>query len=359
MRLSRYLIHIYLTFLALSFVGCGDTHNILYTIEELNESHIAVLDNSICNDDFKKAFPKSETMHFKSSSDFLLALAIGKCDAGIVDKEEGILLLDKNDDYERIPFSALENDSTLVIVHKRLLAGRNVNAQDRDIFEKSIERIHRSLISDQYWKLILRGLWATLTMFLLGIMMAFAFAFLMLLMNHHKFLRYISGPISYFIKTIHDVPSVVLIFFFYYVVFATVHISGILVCSIALGVYTSGSLMNVFNVHLNQIDRNQHAAAEMLGLTGWKKYRYVILPQAVKPMLPLIAAESKVLLRATTYAGYISEVDLVKVTEIIRNQTYDVLVPLLLASVIFLALSKLIVNCLSAIYNKMFKYDQN
>jgi polar amino acid transport system permease protein len=95
----------------------------------------------------------------------------------------------------------------------------------------------------------------------------------------------------------------------------------------------------------------------MLGLTGWKKYRYVILPQAVKPMLPLIGAESKVLLRATTYAGYISELDLVKVTEIIRNQTYDVLVPLLLVSVIFLILSKIIVKSLSVIYKKAFKYD--
>ena len=187
--------------------------------------------------------------------------------------------------------------------------------------------------------------------------MALVLAVLMLGMNTNKYLRCISEPLSYFIKKIHDVPSVVLIFFFYYVVFATVHISGIFVISLALGVYTSGSLMNVFNVHLNQIDPNQHAAAQMLGLTGWKKYRYVILPQAVKPMLPLLGAESKVLLRATTYAGYISEVDLVKVTEIIRNQTYDVLIPLLLVSVIFLILSNIIVEGLSAIYNKMFKYD--
>ena len=95
----------------------------------------------------------------------------------------------------------------------------------------------------------------------------------------------------------------------------------------------------------------------MLGLTGWKKYRYVILPQAVKPMLPLIGVESKVLLRATTFAGYISELDLVKVTEIIRNQTYDVLVPLLMVSIIFIILSHFIVEGLSAIYNKVFRYD--
>ena len=74
-------------------------------------------------------------------------------------------------------------------------------------------------------------------------------------------------------------------------------------------------------------------------------------------MLPLIAAEAKVLLRGTSYAGYISEIDLVKVTEIIRNETYDVLIPLLLASVIFLILSHVIVEGLSVIYNKAFKYD--
>jgi ABC-type amino acid transport system permease subunit len=148
-----------------------------------------------------------------------------------------------------------------------------------------------------------------------------------------------------------------LIFFFYYVVFASTQISGIIVCALSLGVYSSGSLIKIFTVHLNQIDKNQHAAAEMLGLTGWKKYRYVILPQAVKPMLPLIGAESKGLLRATAYASYISEMDLVKVTEIIRNQTYDMLVPLLLVSIIFLILSHLIVEGLSAIYNKAFKYD--
>ena len=105
------------------------------------------------------------------------------------------------------------------------------------------------------------------------------------------------------------------------------------------------------------IDKGQFEAGDALGLSYGQTMRYVILPQAVKPMLPLIAAESKVLLRATTYAGYISELDLVKVTEIIRNQTYDVLVPLLLVSVIFLLLSRLIVKSLSVIYNKALKYD--
>lgn len=347
----RYIISVILT---IALAGCNRSDDIIYTVDDLNGSHIAVLDNAVTAMEVEELFPDSEMVHFKSYSEFLLSLAIGKCDAGFAAKEQGKYLLERNPDYDSLSYCDSDSLATILIVHRRLLPGKNVSAQD-DILDDSLTRLHRSLISDGYWLLILKGLWATVSMFLMGILMAFILAVLMLWMNASKYLRYISRPLTYFIRTIHDVPSVVLIFFFYYIVFATVHVSGILVCSIALGVYTSGSLINVFTVHLNKIDRNQHAAAEMLGLTGWNKYRYVILPQAVKPMLPLIGAEAKVLLRATTYAGYISELDLVKVTEIIRNQTYDVLVPLLLVSVIFLILSQLIVGGLSAIYNKAFK----
>lgn len=356
-RLDRIFKYLYFVLLLSVFAGCSNNRTILQTTDDLRGAHIAVLAESVCEEDFERVLPESEIVHFKSASEFLLSLAIGKCDAGIAEKQVGQFLLDRNDDYQFLDFPEFRSDSTLVIAHKSILPGRNVSAETHGVVDRSIERIKGSVISNQYWKLILKGFGATVSMFLLGILMAFVLAVLMLGMNTNKYLRCISEPLSYFIKKIHDVPSVVLIFFFYYVVFATVHVSGIIVCSLALGVYTSGSFMNVFTVHLNQIDRNQHAAAEMLGLKGWNKYKYVILPQAVKPMLPLIAAESKVLLRATTYAGYISGLDLVKVTEIIRNETYDVLVPLILVSVVFLILSEIIVASLSAIYNKVFKYD--
>ena len=339
------------------FVGCRNADGIVYTTNDLNGLNLAVLEDAICDSELKTQFPDSDIFHFKSSSEFLLSLLIGKCDAGFAQKRQGEILLSKMHDY-----AALEqglSDETIVIVHNRMLPDRGGVAQSEaeTLIGRSIDRIHRNIISDGYWKLILRGLVTTVLMFLLGATMAFMLAILMIGMNSHPRLRLVSQPISYFIKTIHDVPSVVLIFFFYYVVFATANISGILVCAIALGVYSSGSLMCIFTVHLNQVDKTQHNAAQMLGLNGWNKYRYIILPQAVKPMLPLIGAEMKGLLRATTYAGYISEIDLVKVAEIIRNQTYDVLVPLLLISVVFLVLSMIIVQGLSVIYNKIFKYD--
>ncbi|MBQ1208862.1 MAG: ABC transporter permease subunit [Bacteroidales bacterium] len=343
--------------LGLILPSCKGSDSVLYVREDLNGSSIAILDHAISNQDFCKMFPNSERVHFKSSSEFLLAMSIGKCDAGLAKKGEGQTILRRNSDYLPLPFPELQNDSVLAITHARLLPIQRVEEHNGDVFDRSFDRIYRSVISDGYWMLILRGLATTVTIFTLGFLMAFALAILLQWMNGIRYLGYFSRPLSYFIKKIHDVPSIVLIFFFYYVVFASSHISGILVCAISLAVYTSSSYMNIFTIHLKEIDRNQHDAAQMLGLTGWNKYRYVILPQALRPMVPLLAGESKVLLRATTYAGYISEFDLVKVTEIIRNQTYDVLIPLLLASVVFLVLSNLIKDGMNAFYNKVFKYD--
>ena len=339
--------------LALIFVGCRDTDSIVNTPNDLNGVHLAVLDSAVSDAALEERFPDSDISHFKSSSEFLLAISIGKCDAGFVKKSQGEVLLSKVNDFAALA----QSDDGMIIVHKRMLADVEIDAAEGNLLGRSIDRIERNIVSDGYWLLILRGLATTLAMFIMGITIAFLLAIVMLGMNSHPRLRTIAQPISYFIKTIHDVPSVVLIFFFYYFVFATVSISGIIVCAIALGVYSSGSLMTIFSVHLNQVDKKQHKAAQMLGLTGWNKYRYVILPQAVKPMLPLIGAETKGLLRATTYAGYISEIDLVKVAEIIRNQTYDVLVPLLFVSAVFLMLSKVIVEGLSLIYDNVFKYD--
>lgn len=347
--MNKQLKNTILIFLALLLAGCGKSEGILETKNDLEGAYIAILGNAVSEEDFEKQFPQANVEHFKSSSEFLLALSIGKCDAGLVERNLGGTLLEKRADFASLPYAA--TDSTLVIAHCSVLPGGDDAAQDGGLFN----RMNRSIVDNGYWRLILKGLASTIEIFIMGIIFAFVLAILMQWMNTRKYLKYVSRPISYFIKTIHDVPSVVLIFFFYYFVFASVHISGILVCSISLGVYTSGSLMNIFNVHLKQIDRNQHLAAQMLGLTGWKKYRYVILPQAVKPMLPFIGGETKVLLRATSYAGYISELDLVKVSEIIRNQTYDVLIPLLLVSIVFLLLSHLIVKSLSAIYKKAFK----
>ena len=144
--------------------------------------------------------------------------------------------------------------------------------------------------------------------------------------------------------------------FFYYVVFSA-SLNGILVSIIALGVYTSGTLTKIFKIHIKQVGKEQYEAGRMLGFTPKQIYQLIILPQAVKSMLPLVVGEMKVLLRATSYAGYIAQKDLVKAVDSIRTQTEDVFLPLLFISLLYLFLSWLIVKVFHLLHVKLFCYD--
>ena len=134
-------------------------------------------------------------------------------------------------------------------------------------------------------------------------------------------------------------------------------VHGIAASIVALGVYTSGSLYKIFKIHISQVGKEQKEAAQLLGLTPFQTFRHITLPQAYKTMMPLIGGELKLLLRSTSYAGYIAQKDLVKAVDAIRALTFDSFVPLLIVSLIYLLLSWLIGKGLNTLYVKFIKHD--
>jgi ABC-type amino acid transport system permease subunit len=218
------------------------------------------------------------------------------------------------------------------------------------------DQIYRNLLADDAFHLILSGFQNTLVIFFFGAVWALLLAaFLTYLYINHKWL-WLYRPLQWFVATIHDVPAVVLMMFFYYVIFSA-SLNGIVVSIIALGVYTSGTLTKIFKIHIKQVGKEQYEAGRMLGFTTRQIYRLIVLPQAVKNMLPLVVGEMKVLLRATSYAGYIAQKDLVKAVDSIRTQTEDVFIPLLFISLLYLLLSWMIGKIFHLLYVKFFYYD--
>ena len=218
------------------------------------------------------------------------------------------------------------------------------------------QQIYRNFLTDDALHLILSGFQNTLVIFFFGAIWALLLAsFLTYLYINHKW-QWLYRPLQWFVATIHDVPAVVLMMFFYYVIFSA-SLNGIVVSIIALGVYTSGTLTKIFKIHIKQVGKEQYEAGRMLGFTSKQIYRLIVLPQAVKSMLPLVVGEMKVLLRATSYAGYIAQKDLVKAVDSIRTQTEDVFIPLLFISLLYLLLSWMIGKIFHLLYVKFFYYD--
>ena len=218
------------------------------------------------------------------------------------------------------------------------------------------EQIHRNFLTDEALSLLLHGFQNTLVIFFFGAIWAFLLASLLTyLYINHKW-QWLFRPLNWFVATIHDVPAVVLMMFFYYVIFSGL-MNGIVVSIIALGVYTSGTLTKIFKIHIKQVGKEQYEAGKMLGFSSKQIYRLIILPQAFKNMLPLVIGEIKVLLRATSYAGYIAQKDLVKAVDSIRTETGDVFLPLLFISLLYLFLSWGIVKLFQMLNVKLFHHD--
>ncbi|MBR5542410.1 MAG: ABC transporter permease subunit [Bacteroides sp.] len=218
------------------------------------------------------------------------------------------------------------------------------------------QQIYRNFLSDDALSLILSGFQNTLVIFIFGSIWALVLATFLTYLNINNKLQWLYRPLQCFVATIHDVPAVVLMMFFYYVIFSGL-LNGVVVSIIALGVYSSGSLSRIFKIHIGQVGKEQYESGKMLGFTSKQIYRLIILPQAVRNMLPLVIGEMKVLLRATSYAGYIFQKDLVKAVDSIRAHTEDVFLPLLFVSLLYLFLSSAIVKIFKMLNAKFFCHD--
>ena len=86
------------------------------------------------------------------------------------------------------------------------------------------------------------------------------------------------------------------------------------------------------------VDKGQTEAGRSLGLSSARTMWEIVLPQAVKNILPALCNEFIALLKETSIAGYIAVQDLTKAGDMIRYSTYDAFVPLIVVALIYLVL---------------------
>lgn len=337
-------------------VSCSPKQAYL-NVSDLNDKHIAFLKDDVVENSVKDIYPDANVIKYDKAISLFLDMESNRCDAAVMTVEAANLVVKRNQDYVILGTALTTNgDELYVVVPRKYVADEKDSIEDLGFFEKITGSLSRNLFNEKALHLIWGGFKTTVIIFFFGAIFAIILgALLAYLSISHKCL-WLYKPLSWFVMTIHDVPSVVLMMFFFYVVFGGT-LNGIVVSIIALGIYSSGSLYKIFKIHISQVGKEQLEAGRMLGISTFKCYRYIILPQAVKTMLPLVGGELKLLLRATSYAGYIAQKDLVKAVDAIRGFTYDAFVPLLLVSLLYLLLSWLIVKTLDWFYIKFFNND--
>ena len=135
----------------------------------------------------------------------------------------------------------------------------------------------------------------------------------------------------------------------YYVIFAAVDINKILVAILAFGLNSAAYVAEIVRSGIMAVDEGQFEAGRSLGLTYPMTMTNIILPQAVKNILPALGNEFINLLKETSISGYIGLADLTRGGVIIQSLTYEAFLPLIAVALIYLA----IVMALTAGVNKL------
>ena len=125
----------------------------------------------------------------------------------------------------------------------------------------------------------------------------------------------------------------------YYVIFGTIDINGVLVGIIAFGLNSAAYVSEIIRSGINSINKGQMEASRALGFNYSQSMRYVIMPQAIKNILPALGNEFITLLKETSVAGYIGIIELTKASDIIASRTYDYFFPLIIVALIYLVMT--------------------
>ena len=222
---------------------------------------------------------------------------------------------------------------TVMVVPESTAASKTFWQSIKDSFEKTF-------ITENRWKLIANGLGVTLEISIfagiLGSILGFGLC--LALRSRHKWLRL---PFAALCRLITGIPSLVVLMIIYFVIFASVSISPVFVGILSFALLFAVAVAGILDTGINAIDRGQWEAASALGFGGASTFRRVIMPQALRHVLPLYKGEFVSMVKLTSIVGYISIEDLTKAGDIIRSRTYEAFFPLLATAAIYFAISTL------------------
>ena len=206
--------------------------------------------------------------------------------------------------------------------------------------DKWLEKLNETFIETGYYKLMLEGLRNTIIItlgaLLIGVAIGTLIAVIRFCAQEKRALKPLALLCDLYVTVIRGVPVVVLLLVFYFIILSSAE--GITVGIITFGINSGAYMAELIRSGINAVDRGQAEASRSLGFTHLQTMHEIILPQALRYILPAICNELIALLKETAVAGYVAVVDLTRAGNLVRNNTYDSVNPLLFVAAIYLIL---------------------
>lgn len=229
------------------------------------------------------------------------------------------------------------------------------------MLDSFITEFNRTFIESARYKTLLDGFTTTITIALfatiIGILLGIVVAIIKVYnyqTGKYKILRRLA---DIYLTIFRGTPVIVQLMVLYYVILVDVQ-SGVLVAIIGFGINSGAYVAEIVRAGILAVDKGQSEAGRSLGLSEAATMWHIVLPQAIKNILPALFNEFITLLKETSVAGYIAVIDLTKAADLIRSRTMQAFFPLISVAVIYLILVVGLTYIQSLIERRLRKSDR-
>ena len=202
----------------------------------------------------------------------------------------------------------------------------------------------------EYWQLFLQGVVCTVSLSALTVLLGFVLALLLAVMRLGR-LRILRALATVYVELFRATPMVVQVFVIFYVVFDGVKVlpgfklfgfirfDRFFPAVVALALNSGAYLSEIIRSGIQSIDGGQTEAARSLGLSAWKSMRFVVLPQAIKNILPAIANEFVTIIKESAICYTIGVQDIMSAVNAVKGATYRMAEALIIATALYFCLT--------------------
>ena len=224
-----------------------------------------------------------------------------------------------------------------------------------------ISKLNETFIESGYLKMIPEGLLNTVIItfgaLIIGVVIGTLVAVTKYLCEGVKVLRPLKAVCDIYVTVIRGIPVVVQLLIFYFVIFASSD-NGVFVATITFGINSGAYMAEIIRSGLNAVDYGQMEAGRSLGMSRIQTMKKIILPQAIRYILPAVGNEFIALLKETSVAGYVAVMDLTRAGNLIRNNTFDAINPLLAVALIYLVIVVGLTKLMKVFERRLAKGDK-
>lgn len=211
-------------------------------------------------------------------------------------------------------------------------------------FDKKIDKFLEIFIEQNGYVTVIDGLKNTLMIaivgLIIGILIGTLIATVRVLPKYKLLPRVLNGICSFYVELFRGTPMVVQLLIFYYVLFPIMGIKmdGVEVSMMVFGLNSGAYISEIMRSGIQSVDIGQMEGGRSVGLSFGTTMMQIVIPQAVKNILPTLGNEFIALIKETSVVSFVGAADLYKAFNVIGSNSYEFMVPYIVMALIYIIL---------------------